>query len=135
MEKTSSHGVVRRGDRVRVTFEGTVSSRGVLHDGESHRSLHLVLDRDDPDSPDARLNWSVEPGVEPMIEVLATTYAPGDVALITIGGGIELLMFRVESKGEGGYWIQPTGRKWFDEFAPDRVQVLHTSAEMVTEAL
>lgn len=120
----------RKGDRIRITLDGTVTSDGIRVGGVAWRSMDLAADGD---KSSVSVHWDSET-VLPEIEVLSTTYTPGDVALIYIGGGVELLMFRVESKGEGAYWMQPTGRKWREEFAPGYVTILHRADEMIKKA-
>jgi hypothetical protein len=126
---TYAHERLRSGDRVKVSFEGELMG---VEDGVGASEGRVFLRVNDGDS-DILFGYYPQ-NSEPKIEITAMTYHPGDVAIVHIGGGVELLMFRVDSKAEGAYWMQPTGRKWFDHFAPGNVQILHRAEALVKEA-
>lgn len=124
---------VRKGDRVKITLVGTVTSPGaVAGEEDSWRTISLAIGED---SMDASIGWDADT-VAPEIEILSTSYEPGDVAMLSVGNGTELLVFRMRNldRQQPDYWMQPTGQRYFSDFGPAKITILHRAADLIKEA-
>lgn len=124
---------VRKGDRIRITLEGTVAVPGpVRPDGGNWRQFCLAADGD---KMDTIIHWDPETAA-PDIEILSTSYEPGDVAMLSVGNGTELLVFRMRNldRSQPDYWMQPTGQRYFSDFGPAKITILHRAADLIKNA-
>lgn len=124
---------VRKGDKIKITLEGTVTSPGVVDGEDDHwKMISLAVGED---SMDASIGWDGET-VAPEIEILSTSYQPGDVAMLSVGNGTELLVFRMRNlnRAEPDYWMQPTGQRYFEDFGPKKITILHRCEDLIREA-